>query len=143
MPRIPILFAGTALFVLSVGLLSSRFNFSAGMTLTLLKKTYLIPYHLLCFGAASCLCIFAFLYSMWMVHWNARVALWHLGLSVVSLTLFFGAAVAAQRVKLTDGSSPLAVTVLLAFIVSPLLFLLTQGLFALDGLRRCLPLFRG
>ena len=142
MPRIPILFAATALFILSMGLLSSRFNFATGMTLALPKNTYLIPYHLLCFGAASCFCIFAFLYSMWMVPWSARVALWHLGLSVVCLALFFCAAVAAQRSKLTDGSSPLAVTVLLAFTVSPLLFLLTQGFFALDGLRRCLPLFR-
>lgn len=142
MPRIPILFAATALFLLFVGLIGSRFGFPAGMTLTLPKNTYLIPYQLLCFGAASCFCIFAFLYSMWMIPWNARVALWHLGLSVAFLALFFGAAVAVQRSKLTD-VSPFAVTVLLAFIVSPLLFLLTQGFFALDGLRRCLPLFRG
>lgn len=136
-------FATIALFVLSVGLISSRHSFSVGMTLTLLRNTYLVPFYLLCFGAASCLCIFAFLYSMWMVPWNARMALWHLGLSVASLALFFVAAVITQRSRLTDVSTPLAVTVLLALIVSPLLFLLTQGLFALDGLRRCLPLIRG
>lgn len=80
MHRLPVLFGATAVVVLVVGLISSRFNFSTGMTLTLLRNTYFIPYQLLCFGAASCFCLFAFLYSMWTVPWSASAGLWPLGL---------------------------------------------------------------
>ena len=142
MPRLPVLFAATAVIVLVAGLIGSRFGFSTGMTLTLPRNTYLISYHLLCFGAASCLCLFAFLYSIWMVPWSASAAWWHFGLSVALLALFCGATVAMESSKPPYGSSPAAMTLLLAFTVSPLLFAFVQGLFVLDGFRRCLSLIR-
>lgn len=65
------------------------------------------------------------------------------GLSVALLAIFCGTAVAMESTKPAHSSSPEAMTLLLAFIVSPLLFAFVQGVFALDGLRRCLPLLRG
>jgi hypothetical protein len=43
MPRLPMLFATAAIVALLLGLLTSRFDLSTGMTITLPRATYLFP----------------------------------------------------------------------------------------------------
>jgi hypothetical protein len=66
----------------------------------------------------------------------------HFGLSVLLVGLFCAASFAADRFKLLEGSSSLAMPVLAAFSFSPVLFLLVQGAFLLDAFRRIWPLLR-
>jgi hypothetical protein len=143
MPRLPMLFATTAITALILGLLTSRFDLSTGATLILPRASYLIPNRMLCYGVALFFCLFAFLYSIWMVPWNARAAMWHFALSGLSVGVFLAASIGMDRFKLGAGPPALAIPFLLAFSFSPVFFLLIQGFFILDGLRRCWSLLRG
>jgi hypothetical protein len=139
MPRLPMLFATAAIVALLLGLLTSRFDLLAGMTITLPRATYFVSNGILCYGVALVFCLFAFLYSIWIVPWSAQAGVWHFSLSVLSVGLFL---VASIRFKLLEGSSSLAMPVLAAFTFSPVLFLLVQGAFLLDAFRRIWPLLR-
>ena len=139
MPRLPMLFATAAIVALLLGLLTSRFELLAGMTITLPKASYFVPNGTLCYGIALFFCLFAFLYSVWILPWSTQAGVWHFSLSVLSVGLFL---VASIRFKLLEGSSSLAMPVLAAFTFSPVLFLLVQGAFLLDAFRRIWPLLR-
>jgi hypothetical protein len=143
MPRLPMLFATTAITALIMGLLTSRFDLSTGMTLRLPRATYLIANWTLCYGVALFFCLFAFLYSIWIVPWSAQAATWHFALSVLSVGVFLAASIGMDRFKLGAGPPALAIPCLLVFSFSPVFFLLIQGFFILDGLRRCWSLLRG
>jgi hypothetical protein len=142
MPRIQTLFASAAVGVLLFGLLISRLKLGPGITFVLRRTGYGLPYSLLCYGVALSFCLFAVLYSVWMVPWSVQAANWHFGLSVLLAGLFCAASFAADRFKLPEGSSSLAMPVLAAFSFSPVLFLLVQGAFLLDAFRRIWPLLR-
>jgi hypothetical protein len=143
MPRLPMLFATTAITALILGLLTSRFDLSTGMTLMLPRASYLIPDRMLCYGVALFFCLFAFLYSIWIVPWSAQAAMWHFALSLLSVGVFLAASIGMDRFKLGTGPPALAIPFLLAFSFSLVFFLLIQGFFILDGLRRCWSLLRG
>jgi hypothetical protein len=142
MPRIQTLFASAAVGVLLFGLLTSRLKPGPMMVVTLRQTGYGLPYSVLCYGVALSFCLFTFLYSVWMVSWSVQAAKWHFGLSVLLVGLFCAASFAADRFKLLEGSSSLAMPVLAAFSFSPVLFLLVQGAFLLDAFRRIWPLLR-
>ncbi len=142
MLRLPTLFATIAAVALILGL-GLRLDLSTGLTLTLPKTTYLISYRILCFGVATWFCLFAFLYSIRIIPWSAQAATWHFGLSLVLVALFITAALGMDWPKLNDGSSTMAIAFMLAFSLTPIIFLLLQGFFVVDGLRRCWPLLRG
>ena len=73
MPRLPMLFATAAIVaLLFLGLLTSRFDLLAGMTITLPRATYFVSNGILCYGVALFFCLFAFLYSIWIVPWTAQ-----------------------------------------------------------------------
>ncbi len=112
------------------------------MVVALRHRGYALPYSVLCYGVALSFCLFAVLYSLWMVPWSVQAANWHFGLSVLLVGLFCAASFAADRFKLLEGSSSLAMPVLAAFSFSPVLFLLVQGAFLLDAFRRIWPLLR-
>jgi hypothetical protein len=59
MPRIPMLFATTAVVALLLGLLTSRFDLSSGMALALPRAHFTIPNRTLCDGVALFFCLFA------------------------------------------------------------------------------------
>jgi hypothetical protein len=142
MPRIQTLFASAAVGVLLLGLLTSRLKLGSELVVTFRQTGYGLPYSMLCYVVALFFCLFAVLYSVWMVPWSVRAANWHFGLSVLLVGVFCAASFAADRFKLLEGSSSLAMTVLVAFSFSPVLFLLIQGAFILDGLRRVWPFLR-
>jgi hypothetical protein len=142
MPRIQTLFASAAVGVLLLGLLTSRLKLGSELVVTFRQTGYGLPYSMLCYVVALFFCLFAVLYSVWMVPWSVRAANWHFGLSVLLVGVFCAASFAADRFKLLEGSSSLAMTVLVAFSFSPVLFLLIQGAFILDGLRRAWPFLR-
>jgi TctA family transporter len=139
MQRIQTLFASAAVGVLLLGLVTSRFKPGSEMVVTLRQTGYGLPYSMLCYGVALFFCLSALLYSVWTVPWSVRAANWHFGLSVFLVGVFCAASVAADRFKLLEGSAGLAMTVLVAFSFSPVLFLLVQGAFLLDGFRRVWP----
>lgn len=143
MPRLAMLFATAAVTALLLGLLTSRFDLLTGMTVTLPRATYFVSNGILCYGVALFFCLFAFLYSVWIVPWSAEAAVWHFALSVLSVGLFLIASIGMDRLKLLNGPPALALPFLLVFSFSPMLFLLIQGFFILDGLRRCWPFLRG
>jgi hypothetical protein len=143
MPRLPMLFATAAITALIMGLLTSRFDLATGMTLTLPRATYLIPNRMLCYGAALFFCLFAFLYSIWIVPWSAQAAMWHFALSVLAVGVFLAASIGMDRFKLGAEPPALAIPCVLVFSFSPVFFLLIQGFFILDSLRRCWSLLRG
>ena len=136
MPRIQTLFASAAVGVLLLGLLTSRLKPGSELVVTFHRTGYGLPYSMLCYGVALFFCLFAVLYSVWMVPWSVRAANWHFGLSVLLVGVFCAASVATDRLKLPEGSSSSAITVLVAFSFSPVLFLVIQGAFILDGFRR-------
>jgi hypothetical protein len=142
MPRVQTLFASAAVGVLLLGLLTSRLRPESEMVVTLRHTGYALPYSMLCYGIALSFSLFAFLYSVWMVRWSVQAASWHFGLSVLLVGLFCAASIAADRFKLLEGSSSLAIPVLAAFTFSPVLFLLVQGAFLLDAFRRIWPSLR-
>jgi len=143
MPRIQTLFASAAVVVLLLGLLTSRINQTFGLTISLRHSVYACPNSVLCYGVALFFCFFALLYSVWTVPWSAQAARWHFALSVLLVGVFCAASFAAVRFKVFGGSSRLAIPILVAFSLSPVLFLLVQGFFLLDGFRRAWPVFRG
>jgi hypothetical protein len=143
MPRLPMLFATAAIVALLLGLLTSRFDLSTGMTITLPKATYFVPNATLCYGIALFFCLFAFRYSVWFLPWSTQAGVWHFSLSALSVGLFLIASIGMDRFKLLTGPSALELPFLIAFSFSPVLFLLIQGFFILDGLRRCWPFLRG
>jgi hypothetical protein len=142
MPRIQTLFASAAVGVLLLGLLTSRLKLGSELGVTLRQTVYGLPYSMLCYGVAFFFCLFAVLYSVWIVPWSVRAASWHFGLSVLFVGVFCAASFAADRFKMLEGSSSLAMTVLAAFSFSPVLFLLIQGAFVLDAFRRVWPFLR-
>ena len=142
MPRLPMLFATAAIVALLLGLLTSRFDLSTGMTITLPKASYFVPNGTLCYGVALFFCLFAFLYSVWILPWSTQAGLWHFSLSVLSVGLFLVASIGMDRLKFANGPPALAIPFLVVFSFSPVLFLLIQGFFILDGLRRCWPFLR-
>jgi hypothetical protein len=129
MTRLPMCFATAAVTALLLGLLTSRFDLSTGMTISLPKATYFVANGILCYGVALFFCLFAFLYSVWIVPWSAQAGVWHFSLSVLCVGLFLIASIGLDRFKLLTGP--------------PVLFLVIQGFFILDGLRRCWPFLRG
>ena len=143
MPRLPMLFATAAIVALLLGLLTSRFDLSTGMTITLPKATYFVPNGTLCYGIALFFCLFAFLYSVWILPWSTQAGVWHFSLSALSVGLFLIASIGMDRFKLLTGPPALELPFLIVFSFSPVLFLLIQGFFILDGLRRCWPFLRG
>jgi len=143
MSRAPVFFATAAAMALLLGLLTSRFDLSAGMSLALPRAHYAIPNRMLCYGVALFFCLFAFVYSIWTVRWSAQAAMWHFSLSLLSVGGFLVALVAMDRFKLVAEPPAFSMPLLLVFIFSPVFFLLIQGFFILDGLRRCWPLLRG
>ncbi len=142
MPRIPTLFATAAVGVLLLGLLTSRFNLGFGLSVSLRRTAYGVPNSMLCYGVALFFCFFAVLYSVWMVPWSAQAARWHFAISVLLIGVFCAASFTAARFKLFEASSGLAIPILVAFSLSPVLFLLIQGFFILDGFRRAWPVLR-
>jgi hypothetical protein len=142
MPRLPMLFATAAVTALLLGLLTSRFDLSTGMTITLPRATYFVSNGILCFGVALFFCLFAFLYSVWIVPWSSEMGVWHFALSVLSVGLFIIASIGMDRFNLLTMPPAVAIPFLLVFSFSPVLFLLIQGFFILDGLRRCWPFLR-
>jgi hypothetical protein len=142
MPRIQTLFATAAVGLLLLGLLSSRLKPGPEMVVTLRQTGYVVPNSILCYGVALFFCLFAVLYSVWMVNWSVQAANWHFGLSVFLVGLFCAASFAGDRFKALEGSPTVAMTVLVAFTFSPILFLLIQGVFILDGFRRVWPFIR-
>ena len=142
MTRPPMLFAAAAVTALLLGMLTSRFDLSTGMTIVLHKTGYFVRNRILCYGVALFFCLFAFLYSVWIVPWSAQAAAWHFSLSVLFVGVFCASSFAADRFKMLEGSSSLAMTVLVAFSFSPVLFLLIQGAFVLDAFRRVWPFLR-
>jgi hypothetical protein len=143
MPRIQTLFASAAVVALLLGLITSRFNQRFGLMISLRHSVYFSPNSMLCYGVALFFCFFALLYSVWTVPWNAQAARWHFALSVLLVGVFCAASFAAVRFKVFEGSSRLPIPILVAFSISPVLFLLLQGVFILDGFRRAWPVFRG
>ena len=143
MPRLPMLFATAAVTALLLGMLTSRFDLSTGMTIAMHKTGYFVPNAILCYGVALFFCLFAFLYSVWIVPWSTQAGVWHFSLSVLSVGLFLIASIGMDRFKLLTGPPALAIPFLIVFSFSPVLFLLIQGFFILDGLRRCWPFLRG
>jgi len=137
--RIPTLFAVAGVVVLVVGLLSSRMGLRSGMSLTWHGTGYLLGNSLLCFGAGVFFCLFAFLYSLWMVPWSAQAGWWHFGLSLLCIGMFCIGLLVPERSVPGDGPA-LTLPLLIAFTASAPLFLAVQGLFLVDGLRRCWPL---
>jgi hypothetical protein len=142
MPRLPMLFATAAIVALVLGSLTSRLDLSTGMTITLPKASYFVPNRTLCYGIALFFCLFAFLYSVWILPWSTQAGLWHFSLSVLSVGLFLVASIGMDRLKFANGPPALAIPFLVVFSFSPVLFLLIQGFFILDGLRRCWPFLR-
>ena len=142
MPRLPMLFATAAIVALLLGLLTSRFDLVTGMTITL-PATYFVPNRTLCYGIALFFCLFAFLYSVWILPWSTQAGVWHFPLSVLSVGLFLIASIGMDPFKLLTWPPALAIPFLIVFSFSPVLFLLIQGFFILDGLRRCWPFLRG
>ena len=142
MPRLPMLFASAAIVALLLGLLTSRFDLLADMTVALPKATYFVPNGTLCYGIALFFCLFAFLYSVWILPWSTQAGVWHFSLSVLAVGLFLVASIALDRFKLSSGPPALAIPFLIVFSFSPVLFPLIQGFFILDGLRRCWPFLR-
>ena len=142
MSRIQTLFAAAAIAALLLGLLATRFDQRWGLTITLRQTGYIVPNSMLCYGVALFFCLFAVLYSVWTVSWSVRAASWHLALSLFLVGVFGAAAFAADRLKLLEGSTNLAMPVLVAFSFSPVLFLVIQGVFLLDCFRRALPVLR-
>jgi hypothetical protein len=140
MPRPQTLFVIAAVVALVLGLVTSRLSLSTGMALTLPGASYVIPNSMLCYGAALFFCLFAFLYSIWMVPWSIPAATWHFALSIFAVVAFLAASIQMQRFRPDAASSPASITVLLAFSLSPIFFLAVQGLFLLDGMRRLLSL---
>lgn len=127
---------------LLMGLLASRFNLPFGLTVTHPAATFVVPNSVLCYGIALCFCFFAIQYSVWAVPWNAQATRWHFVLSVFLVGVFCAASFASQRVVLSQTSSRLAIPVLIAFTFTPILFLILQGFFLLDGIRRAWPVLR-
>ena len=64
MTRLVTLFATAAVVLLLLGLLMSRLHLRSGLSLSLPAGGWLIPYWVLCFGAALFFCLFAFAYSL-------------------------------------------------------------------------------
>ncbi len=142
MPRSQTLFATAAVVALLPGLLTSRINLGSGLTVSLHRTVYLIPPSMLCYGVALLFCLFAILYSVWTVPWSTQAARWHFAISVFLIGVFCAASSAAVRFNVIESSSRLALPVLIAFILSPVLFPLIQGFFIVDGLRRAWPVLR-
>ncbi len=141
MSRLPTLFAIAAMSLLGVGLLVPRLDLRSGMTLSLPRATYMIPNRMLCYGAALCFCLFAFLYSLRMVPWSAPAQRWHLGLSVFCLAMFFAALASFERSAAAGRETNLTLSLVIVASAAPVLFVLIQALYLLDGLRRCWWLF--
>jgi hypothetical protein len=105
------LYATIAITALSFGLLTSRFDLSTGMTLMLPRASYLIPNSMLCDGTAVFFCLFAFLYSIWIVPWSAQAAMSHFTLSLLYVGMFLG----MERFRLGAVPPALAIPLLLTF----------------------------
>ena len=140
MPRPQILFALAAVVALILGLLPSRFAPSMSMALGSRRVHYEIP-GMPFYGVALFFRLFAFLYSIWMVPWNTKAAMWHFGLSVLAVMTFLSASILIRRLKGDLQASTLGIPLLLTFSASLLLFLVLQAIFLIDGLRRSWRLF--
>ena len=141
MPRPQVLLAGAAVMALILGLLPSRLAPSISMAMGSSRAHYEIPSSLLFYGVALFLCLFAFLYSIWMVPWSMQLARWHFGLSVLAVMTFLSASILMTRLKVDLKASTSGIPLLLTFSLSPLFFLLLQAVFLIDGLRRSWSLF--
>ena len=137
MPRLSTLFAVAAISLLALGLLIPHLNLRSGMALSLPGTVYSIPNSLLCYGAALCFSLFAFLYSIWMIQWNAPAQRWHLGLSVLCVAVFSAASVGLDRSAPGSRETNMTLPLVMVYSAAPMLFLLIQALYLLDGLRRC------
>jgi hypothetical protein len=143
MPRIQTLFVSAAIGVLLLGLLISRIRLGPDLVITVHHIGYGVPNSTLCYGVALFFCLFALVYSLWVVPWSAQAARWHFGLSILLVGVFCAASFAAERFHGLERSSSQAVPILIAFSLSPVLFLMLQVAFLLDCLRRIWPFIRG
>lgn len=137
MARIQTLFATAAVMALLVGLLAP--NLGSGLSITRRGAAYLVPNSMLCYGIALFFCFFAILYSVWTVPWSAQATRWHFILSILLVGVFGAASYAGVRFNVFQASSEFAMPILIAFTFSPILFLIVQGFFLLDGIRRAWP----
>jgi hypothetical protein len=139
MQRLPIpnLFAAAAIVMLALGLLASRFYLNHNLSIVSNKTSYLVLNETVCYAIALLFCFFALAYSIWNIPWSAQAAIWHFGLSILCLGIFFASLIALDRLE----SSPTSTPLLIVFFTSLPAFLLVQCWFLIDGLRRCLPLF--
>ena len=140
MQRLPIpnLFAAAAIIMLVLGLLASRFYLNHNLSIVSNKTGYLVTNETVCYAIASLFCFFALAYSIWNIPWSAQAALWHFGLSILCLGIFFASLIALDRLEASQTTST---PLLIVFFTSLPAFLLVQCWFLIDGLRRCLPLF--
>ena len=138
MTRLSTLFAIAAMAVLLLGVLTSHLDLQSGLAVSLPTGSYYISYNVLCFGAALFFCLFAFVYSIWMVPWSAQAAMWHFGLSIFCVAAFLAASIAINRPGIQEHMTRSATLVFVLYCFAPILFLLVQSFYILDGLRRCL-----
>jgi hypothetical protein len=139
---IPTFFATAAIVMLALGILVSRLNLLQSLSLTINRNGYLVLNETLCYGAASVFGFFAFLYSIWNVPWNAKAAIWHLGLSILCIGIFIASSAGLAMDNSTQNGPPSKAffTLFALFLASLPVFLLIQCWYLIDGFRRCLPL---
>ena len=106
------------------------------MTVSWHGAGYVIPNRTLCFGAALSFCFFAFLYSLWIIDWSVRATAWHFALSLLCLGLYSASSIAFDRS--TDQPMPPSLFLVFAVTVTPLVFLIIQSWYFIDGSRRLL-----
>ena len=140
MQRVQSFFAVAALLVLALSLWRPRWALDAGLSVQWGGRGYFIPSQILLYGVALVFTFFAFLYSLWFIPWSVQAACWHLGMSVIGAGVFFGSLLAFPYVA--DGSehSGRMLVLLILVTASPVVFLLIQGWYLIDALRRCWPL---
>jgi hypothetical protein len=139
MQRLPIpsFFATAAIVMLALGLVTSRTFLNHNFSIVTPKTSYAVMNETICYGIAAIFCFFALLYSVWNIPWSPLAAIWHFGLSILFLGIFFASTVATNRS--VEGQPP-NVPLLILFFASLPVFLLIQCWYLIDGFRRCLPL---
>jgi hypothetical protein len=141
MQRVQSGFAVAAVVMLVLGLLDSHGALGSGLSVLWGRRTFGVPNRMLCYGSALAFTFFALLYSFWFVPWSAQAARWHLGLSVLAAAVFGGTLLAFPRVAASHETSGRMLALLILFTASPFVFLLIQGWYLIDALRRCWAVF--
>jgi hypothetical protein len=134
-------FAMATILLLVFGMLASRFIQTLGLSVTWHRTGYIFPAETFCNGVALVFCCFTFLYSVWVIPWNNKAAMWHFGLSLSTLAIFAAGYMAIQYSlrPAAFGSDHLPLhqhLTIAGFIVGQVLFVFVQAWFVLDFLRR-------